>query len=390
MVSSAVPSEQPQDAVLEGLPLHNRPHRVGRLHLAQLLVLEVVLIGVAAAYGLGPMPMAGVAVAGLAVVLLTFRRQQRRWAAEWQMLSWGLKRRIRGRSPKHPDPRVTALRAVAPGLDVAPGETADGLPVGIAGDRAGWFVVLECVGSSEHLADTVPGPPLDRMAQLVAESDIPGVRVQVVTRTVPSSVGAARAQALGAPEFGPTARQVTTWVAVRLDATALAEQARSAEVSPPDVLLTLVRRIESLLKRTTRVSWRVLDTEGVVEALTRSCGVDGAIEPVEDWERLRTGRLNHVTFWVRSWPAEGEPRLLLDALALVPAAFTNVSILLEPGPKTTRMRCLVRISAEITEFESVVDTVYQVSDQLQAELQRLDAEQGPAAYASAPSGGGIG
>nr|WP_269328672.1 type VII secretion protein EccE [Kineosporia babensis] len=259
---------------------------------------------------------------------------------------------------------------------------------GIGGDQAGWFTVLECQELGEHLTQETPGPPLERIAQLLADSEIPGLRAQVLTHTVLPPAVAERASALGVPSYSPA--EVVTWVVLRLDAQALAQEARSAEVSPPEILLAVTRRLENLLKRSTRTLWRVLDAEGLTLALTRSCGLDGVTAPVEELDRVKTGSLQQVTFWVRSWPKSGEPWLLLNALSLVPAAFVSVSILLEPDGEQARLRCLVRVAAGGGNLDAAVSTMLEVAEQLEADLMRLDAEHGPALYASAPSGGGIG
>lgn len=373
----------------ESIALQAGPNRLGPLHLAQLLVIEVVLLAVAVAAARGWVPAVLTGVLGALVVVVLLRRRGRRWSLEWRLLNWRLVRRGRSGPAGHPDPLVTVLRTLAPGLGVSSRQSADEIPVGIGGDRTGWFAALECAGTENQVSRSVPGPPLDRLAQVLQEADIPGVRLQVLTHTVPRTVRVETAAALGAADPGPVPAYSITWVVLRLDARALAEQAVSDQLSPPDVLITLVRRVEAVLRRSTQVPWRVLDGEGLVAALAGSCGVDASSEPAEEFGHWSSGRLRHVTFWVRSWPVSGTSRVLLDALSLVPGAFTSVSTVIEPAPGQARLRCLVRVAAVPADLATAVGTVQHVAARLEAGLERLDAQQGPAVYASAPTGGGI-
>jgi len=158
---------------------------------------------------------------------------------------------------------------------------------------------------------------------------------------------------------------------------------------------TLIRRVVSMLRRTGR-AWHVLDADGLLSALARSCDLDAppgpgaALKPVEDWTSWHSARLAHASYWIRDWPAAEQSGELLNRLSEVPAALTSVAVVLTPVSDAVDVRCLVRVAAPPATLTQVADGLVQTAAQARADLLRLDGEHAPAAYATAPTGGGVG
>src|SRR5687767_6605938 len=96
-----------------------RPGHIGLLSITQLLVAELLLVGVLAAAGAGwIMLIAAAVVFGLAMWGLFWRRRGR-WWTERLMLARSLRRRKGSTASRNPDPRLAALHVVVPGLAVS-------------------------------------------------------------------------------------------------------------------------------------------------------------------------------------------------------------------------------------------------------------------------------
>jgi hypothetical protein len=302
---------------------------------------------------------------------------------------------------------VTALRGLAPGLAVENIAASDGAQVGVARDDAGWYAVAAVVPSAAMRDDPIGGLPLDTLVATLADAGQPGTVLQVVTHTVPapglavdpgSPASQSYRQLLG--RFGgvPVAMDRATWLAVRLDARALAE-AGADDVADVDqaaaLVAALIRRVAKALRHV-GLPYQVLDADGLVAALSRSADLppnpeDGRPAAYrEDWSMWHSAQLAHRTFWLRDWPPLAEAGGLLAALSHAPAALTSVALVLAPdeddGP--VDLRCLVRVAAPAPALTQVSRNVVRVAEQAHATLFPLDGEQGPAVYASAPSGGG--
>jgi hypothetical protein len=80
----------------------------------------------------------------------------------------------------------------------------------------------------------------------------------------------------------------------------------------------------------------------------------------------------------------------LESVFAVPAAMTSVSIILAPdyGDPAVDLKALVRIAAPPEHLDEACRTVVRGVRRAKADLFRLDGEQAPAVYASAPTGGG--
>lgn len=357
--------------------LSRRSGRPGLLTLARLLVFEALVV--AALYVLSPRQWLTILVAVLAVVLtvLLFGRSHGRWWSESALL-W-LRYRRRGGTVAVPadDPRLTALCELVPDL------TVEDLPggLGMGGDGAGWFAVLEVAtvagaGGGGGGAGAVPPVPLAALARLATDAEQAGVVIQLVSHNA----------------AGPEGRERVVWVAVRLDAKAVAEStlAGSHRVDVPAVLAEMVRRAEKVVKRRGLVA-RTLGADELVGALARSCDLlpaSSAAAPREAWQVWHSHRLAHRCYWLASWPDTERGTGLLAQLADLPATLVSIAFVLEPAFDGTTMSCVVRIASLSSSLGLVCERAEELVRRAGGRLSRLDGQQAPGVYASAPSGGG--
>ena len=386
-----------------------RPGHLGPIHIMQLLLVEAALVVVVAAVGHGPVALGGAGGAALVLLTVALARRKGRWWLERRMMTYRYRQRQRTRPAGHrPDPRLTALRGLAPGLAVEDIAAPDGAQVGVARDDAGWYAVAAVSPTAAMRDEPNAGLPLDALLATLSEAGQPGVTLQVVTQTVPadglavdpgSPAGQSYRQLLGQFGAAPVALDRATWVAVRLDARSLAEAGADdvADVDQAPVLIAaLIRRVSKALRRV-GMPYQVLDTQGLLAALARSCDLEPYPEngqPAafrEDWATWHSRELAHRTFWLREWPPPAAAAALLAVLTTSQAALTSVALMVaaddeEDGP--VDLRCLVRVAAPAGALDQVGRNLVRAAQQAHGELFAMDGEQGPAVYASAPSGGG--
>jgi type VII secretion protein EccE len=382
-----------------------RPGHLGPVHVMQLLVAEVAVVAVAATLTSAVPIVAATGAFSAVAVLLALGRRHHRWWLEHRLLRWRYRRRARrSGAGERDDPRLVGMRLLAPGLTVQNVRAADGAFVGVGRDDAGWYAVIS-VDPTAPLGDD-PGRrvQLDGLVTALADTEQPGVMVQAVTHTVPapsldahpaSPAGHSYRQLLAEAGTVPTDR--ASWIAVRLDAHSLAAAGADADAAPGAVA-ALARRAAKSLPRA-GLAYHVLDAEGLLGVLARSCDLEptgAAPEAREDWTAWHSHRLAHRSFWVRRWPADGRAAELLDALGTAPASMTSVALILASDPAqdgpgdggTVDLRCLVRVAAPADALDAVCKTVRRRAAEIRADLLPLDGEQAPAVYASAPTGGG--
>lgn len=375
------------------------PGRLGQVGVARLILAQSLQIGVIAAV-LQPSAWVGAAAAttGALTTAAALGRWRGRWWTELVALRLDLRRRLGRPAGITDDPRLAALRHLVPDLvveDVAGTDTR----LGMGSDGAGWFAVLEVEPSA------VQAPvPLAALARLATEAEQAGVVIQVVWHSVPvTTEWAEPAGPSVEPDPERTGRQRTVWVAVRLDANAVADSAvdnpdGDRHLDVPAVLRELTRRVGRVLRRRGLVS-RVLDAPGLLDALARSCDLvdpDGAVATAgeavdrETWRGWRSDRLVHRTYWLATWPDPERGTGLLGALGDLPAAAVSVALILEPRPEgePTDLRCLVRLATPPARRQAASEHAERLARRYGARLFPLDGEHAPGVYATAPSGGG--
>ena len=309
-------------------------------------------------------------------------------------MRWQFRRRAKSPAPRPlADARLTAMRWLAPGLTVEDVASPDGSQIGVAADDAGWYAVAALPAATAVRAEARQPLPLDTLVSALAEADRSGSAVvQVVTHTVPSRDDAAGefARALPHGVGGPVDR--ITWIAVRLDARALAEMGVELPEQAPTVVAALMRHLVKTLRRSA-ITVRALDREAVLDALDRSCDLArpdslGSSQPREAWDAWHSGRLAHRTFWLQVWPSLPQAGALLDRLVTAPAALSSVAVILAPRGDAVDIRCLARVAAPAHQVAPACAAIRDAAKLAHAQLFELNGEQGPAVYATAPTGGG--
>jgi type VII secretion protein EccE len=364
------------------------------------MLIEILVILALLALGQPAWVLIVVLALGLALTVAALARADGRWWTERVVLRSRYRRRCRAGPDVARDPRLSGLRALAPGLRITDVAGTDGTRVGVGADPAGWFAAALLLPDSGPHGDAPVGVPFDRLARLVADSGQPGAVVQVVIHTTPapSSVLDPRQHCATSyrellERYGPVPASQLVWIAVRLDAYALA----AASVGGPDashqapaVVAALIRRVHRALDRS-GMPIQLLDAEGLLDALAQACALGTGERGREDWGVWATARLAHTCFWVRQWPAAHAAGALLRALAGTLAA-TTVAVMLEPGKEDGKdgieLRCLVRVSAPANQLAAACAALSDAAERAGARLLRLDGEQAPAVYATAPTGGG--
>ncbi len=384
-----------------------RPGHLGALHLVQLLLVETAVVAVVAAIGHGTLAVAAAGTVAFCLTAAVLARSHGRWWLERWLMRRQYRRRRRSRVSQRPDPRVTALRALTPRLAIDDVPVADGAQVGVARDDAGWYAVAVVTPTAAMRDDPIAGLPVDALLVTLTDAGQPGAVLQVVTHTVPapglavdpsSAAGQSYRQMLGQFHLESVAVDQATWLAVRLDARALAEAGAddAAEVDKaPAVVATLVRRVAKTLRHH-GVPYQILDAEGLVAALARSADLGVNPEtgqpaaPREEWKAWHSAWLAHRTYWLRDWPPLTHAGPLLSAISRIPASLTSISLILaaEADDALVDLRGLVRIAAPPAALAGVCQTLERTAEQAGAKLFPLDGEHGPAVYATAPTGGG--
>jgi type VII secretion protein EccE len=391
-----VPAPPPGPVVLVR---RRRPGHLGWLSVGQLLLAELLLVAVLLLAGVNEWVMLAAAVVFLAVLVVLFGRRQGRWWTERMLLTWRIKQRRNAAPGPARDPRLAAIRMLAPDLTLSTYEASDGERVAVARDESGWFAVAAVTYPVVGRGGFVR-LPLDRLAQALREMGQPGSVVQVVVHSVPAPTSEIDArnrcvssyrELLGQHGAVPADRSV--WVAVRLDTQRFIE-AWVDDNDPidqaPAVVAALIRRMGRVIRRDA-LGYQALDEDGLLDTLVRALDLEqdpSAEPPQETWQQWRSAHLTHACFWVREWPEPTQGAAMLEQIAAVPAASTTISLILDAQSELTDFRCLVRIATRQYGLSATAAAVEEAVRNRGGSLLRLDGEQGPAVYATAPTGGG--
>ena len=158
-------------------------------------------------------------------------------------------------------------------------------------------------------------------------------------------------------------------------------------------LAAALGRIEKTLSAAS-VRHRVLDADGLRSAVAHACGMDlataltGAGRSMrERWASWTAAGLAHASFTVTRWPASAD-HTLLAALARIPAHAVSISLSVRRSGDRTAFSGVVRVVTTPDRLRAGVRGLNRTASRLGVRLRRLDGEQAPAVYASAPTGGG--
>ncbi|HEY1179372.1 MAG TPA: type VII secretion protein EccE [Phytomonospora sp.] len=312
--------------------------------------------------------------------------------------------------------RPAEVSALASGIELNT-VTERGMSLGVAFDGTGWFAGLT-VDSDEppHLAFGV-------LSGILLGSGAPVSSVQLVTQTVPLTSSnlppAAPSEDDDTDGIKPewrfpgddaTSTQVMNglplfarrdaWFVVRLDvqgASRIAAERGGGAVGIQRALGGTVGRLMKGAKQV-GVNLRPLDATGLDEALRQSLGTESAEVAAgdavsEDWRTWKLGELDQVTFTLHGrLPGVEELRRLWTEVAELQSSFCAVSISLRrasdrPVEKRLSVRCLVRVAERHDDVDGLVERLSKLAVDNKVKLRRCNGRQGPAAYASAASGG---
>lgn len=381
-----------------------RPGYLGPVNVIQLVLLEALVVLILILLRHSPYLLIAGVVLTAAVLVITFARSGGRWWVERALIRRQYQRR---RSTGHlpaDDMRLVTLHRLVPDLTV---QTIDGLAgaqVGVGRDGAGSFAAVAVVPPAGVNGDALGRLPLSKLAAIARDSEQPGAVLQVVRHVVPSPgavIGANQPAAASYRELlgqygGPMPADQLTWVAVRFDTRSVAEASvGSADDSDeiPVMLAALVRRVGKALRRV-GLEHQVLDGDGLLDALARSCDLEQPQDgfrpapPTEKWTYWQSSSLAHACFWLSGWPGLRDSGALLDEISSTSATLTSLALILAPYDDVTEMRCLIRVAADPAMIDRSCTAVEQAASRIGGRLFRLDGEQAPAVYATAPTGGG--
>jgi len=340
--------------------MSNAPPRV---RATQLVIAELVVVGLLAA-SRGPLwLLTGVVVFAAGVLLATFGRVDGRY---WYQAAFSYGRFARRRR-RAANALVAAaiggdavpsglawLRTLAPDLRIRP-STVVGAPsteaVGVASDEDGWFAVIEVEPSERRRGPTGAHLPLAELAELVGSA--------------PGRPGLSSAQAVLRPDGR------LRWLAVRLSAVDAAELEWARGPADVDAVVGRGAHRAARALRAAGYPAVVLDPAGLLAALMAATALDGP--PQEHWAYWRSGGRLHAVFRARDWPA----RLPLAGAGL------GVSISVT-GPGVWGV--LIRVSARPGQLDPHCRRLTRAAALAGVRLHRLDGEHAPAAYACSPTG----
>ncbi|WP_238016513.1 hypothetical protein KZZ52_27875 [Dactylosporangium sp. AC04546] len=302
-----------------------------------------------------------------------------------------------------PDRRLGVLAALAPELRLhtVPGSPD---PLGVGVDAHGWFAVLEVLPGPGLRGDEARPLDLRRLAQALVDHPTPPSAVQLVVHTVPPLAAAqpdgragdpavparqrpaARPDGRGGEPAVPARQRV--WLAVRVGAEPLA--GAGASLADIRLAVTAAAGWGGHALRRMGLAGQPLNRPDLVDALADSLGVpDGAALLAADgvaerWASCRVGAGVHLTCAVE-WPAAA-PETPLDAL-LSPLVTSTVAVVLRPEQGAVSVRCLVRYRAPQPQARQALRDALHRAARAGLRVRPMHGEQGPALYASAPTGG---
>lgn len=381
--------------------------QIAGVGVGQLVAAEIAAVLVLGGFALG----AGWLVAGIVVaaimLALAFGRVGGSWLYRVAAQRWRLAIAQPRRSPatRSTDPRLTALSELAPALDVRDFPDRH-TRLGIAADGAGWYAAI-AVAVPPGLRGSSHGQlPLAELATAVADAGVRGARLQLVTQVVPapSSTLAGSSPAMQSYEQLPGARTGTipmhrhSWLAVRLelaDALAAAEPRGGGTAGVGRAIAALVGRIGKTLT-TANVDYQVLDGNELVDAVTRCCHLTGSPtgpdrRTTESWDRFAADDTETCTLVVTSWPARrgGDPSLLSQLVRVRGASVTVSLAISHPTDGRAGVRALVQVAGTGDALPEAVRTVRAIAQNAGARIRPAYGRQAAAAYATAPTGGGV-
>lgn len=372
-----------------------------RVRTGQLVIAEVTAVAVVVAAFAPRWIFLGVAVLAGAVLVATFGRAGGRWWYEAVALSARFRRRrqlaaaqVVAAAVDDAPPPVAWLRTLAPGLSVRP-VAIGAQPVAVGADADGWFAVADVGPLWDDLWDdpddgdprpfSTPGPAIAapnpwapsgaRGGPEPAADQTAAVRLRPGLPAVPYRDLAALLDQVSAVQIvltpGPTAdRPRLAWVAVRIaPADALATE-RTGGISALE--RTVAAAAAKAVRALEPAGWaaRPVTADGLAPVLAEATGLDGP--PQEHWSWWRSGRTVRTHYAVDGWtPAHGT----------LTRGVSHLSVRLDRGGQVV----LAAVTAAPAALRRTCQEAVAACAAQAVRLVRLDGEQAPAAWASAPT-----
>jgi type VII secretion protein EccE len=353
----------------------------------QLIAWQVTVVLAAAAiieHGPERWALSGVA---LALLVLTALRWRHRWAYQWLLTVWQL-RRGRAARPQGRGPFWPGLPAIA----VGPARIRGGREAGVAHDGDGFATVIAVAAEPDAPPATLL--PVTALASLLDPADPVVSAVQVIARADLASgdTGSAPAASYRSLGYHRVPRSESAWIVLRHDPAA-SRYAVGAPGSPADVHTSLIRALAGRGSRAVdliggqHLRGRLMDTAGLRGLLAEALpGVAGAGSG-HHWASWDHAGHQHITYWLKRWPPGGLA-VLERALTDVPALSVTSAVLLtrtrdrQPG-LTATVRVTARPDADIATVRRAVTAAAAACG---ARLARMDGEHGAGVLATLPLG----
>lgn len=371
-------------APMRFLPVPRRP-KISRLRAGHLVVLQVAGLAVAASLA-GPVwALAVTSAVALALLVAVFGRNHGRWWYE----STALRRRFRRRRhdtrkalsrPTRQDPRLLAM---APSLTIREVELR-GNQFGVGLDDGGWFAAFVVAPPTGAEAERRLVEAVDRLGQILVETDAPVSGLQVVHHTVPATT-----------MMSPAGQWV--WVALRLDpqAASAASATRGGGVEGVHrALAAAVGRVQKTLRAAGLAYYRVLNAQELAAAVAAVGGwgagmhaVNGA--PNERWTGWLGPDAVHVCFRLSGTPSYSLSHLLAGLSKTSTMSYTISVLLRTDGSDRLSVEALLRVAVGGRQVGGALREVGGLAARLGLQLTRLDGEHLPAVYAAAPTGAAV-
>lgn len=346
---------------------------------------QIVAVAVAIALTRrGPVSWALIAVALLGCVL-TMARWRHRWAYEWLITAWTHRREASGSRSRS--------------IEVCPARLRSGTEAGIAHDGSGFSVIVAI--QTRPCGPPVIDLPVASLAGLIDLQDASVCAVQLVFHAELAPAGpAVAATAYRNLGYHQVPRSQSAWLALRHDP-ALSRYAVGSAGSARDVQASLLRGLAGRGSRALDVlagdglKGQVLDVSAARELLTRTLvampaagrgRTPGAV-PGARWDAWPGSGEQHVTYWLRRWPAGGI-HAVQSALNAVPARSITTSVLVTAAAAGRfGLTATVRVTAGQDADRAALDhAVRTAAASCGAQLTRLDGRHLAGVLATLPLG----
>lgn len=357
-----------------------RQQPTSRLRVGQVVTVQVLMLAIGASLA-GPawsLPLVG--ACAIVVLAAAFGRHRGRWWYEHAALHhrFGARRRSVRQKPGAPVQSDPRLRVLAPSMTIREVEVR-GTRFGTGLDDAGWFAAFVVAPPSGLEAEHRLVEAVDRLSQILRDTDAPVSALQVVHHCVPvATVAGSPGQWL--------------WVALRLDAddALRAAATRGGGVAGVDrALAAAVGRVQKSLRVAGMSYYRVLAPEELRAAVAAVGGFgeprQATAIPTEHWTAWYGTDAAHVCFRLSGVPSASLSFLVAALSQGAVRSFTISVRLSHQDGADPQVDALLRIGIGAGPVPAVVREVTAVASRLGLRLSRLDGQHGPAVYAAAPT-----